>query len=99
MYQVGIRLHDAAGDTIEEKAANAAAQGFKCVHIALGKLIKDYSTADSALTPGFAMYLKKLFGVAVKDVNKTVTFKKVEGKAKLTVKQKVTTYNFFDNLV
>ena len=62
MYQVGIRLHDAAGDTIEEKAANAAAQGFKCVHIALGKLIKDYSTADSALTPGFAMYLKKLFG-------------------------------------
>ncbi|MCR5684222.1 MAG: sugar phosphate isomerase/epimerase [Lachnospiraceae bacterium] len=61
MYQVGIRLHDAAGDTIEEKAANAAAQGFKCVHIALGKLIKDYSTADSALTPGFAMYLKKLF--------------------------------------
>jgi len=61
MYQVGIRLHDAAGDTIEDKAKNAAALGFRCVHVALGKLIKDYSTADSALTPGFAMYLKKLF--------------------------------------
>ena len=49
---------------------------------------------NNAKSPLIIKYLKKLFGVAVKDVNKTVTFKKVEGKAKLTVKQKVTTYNF-----
>ena len=59
--QVGIRLHDVAPGTIEERAAMAHAQGFKCAHIALSKLIKDYSTGDAALTPGFATYLKHVF--------------------------------------
>lgn len=66
--QAGLRLHDAAGASIEEKAQNAADQGFKCVHIALSKLIEDYSTADSALTPGFAMYLKRMFAEKKLDV-------------------------------
>lgn len=61
MYQVGIRLHDVAPGTIEERVERAHEQGFKCAHIALSKLVKEYSTADSALTPGYAMYLKKLF--------------------------------------
>jgi len=61
MVTVGLRLHDAAGNNLEEMAKNAADQGFKCVHIALSKLIKEYSTADAALTPGLAMHLKKIF--------------------------------------
>lgn len=61
MYQVGIRLHDVRPGTIEERVVAAKEQGFKCAHIALSKLISEYSTDDSALTPGFAMYLKKLF--------------------------------------
>ena len=67
-YSVGIRLHDVRPGTIEERVAEAHAQGFKCAHIALSKLIGDYSTADSALTPGFAMYLKKLFAASDLDI-------------------------------
>lgn len=59
--QVGIRLHDVAPGTIEERVRTARAQGFKCAHIALAKLIDNYSTSDEALTPGLAMYLKKVF--------------------------------------
>lgn len=59
--QVGIRLHDVAPGTIEERVKTARSQGFKCAHIALAKLIDDYSTDDAALTPGLAMYLKKVF--------------------------------------
>ena len=67
-YSVGIRLHDVRPGTIEERVAEAHAQGFKCAHIALSKLIDDYSTADAALTPGFAMYLKKLFAASDLDI-------------------------------
>ena len=59
--QLGIRLHDVAGETLEEKLAHARAQVFSCGHVALSKLISQYSVKDSALTPGFAMYLKRLF--------------------------------------
>lgn len=59
--QLGIRLHDVAGATLEEKVANAKAQGFACAHVALGKVISQYSVADAALTPGLAMYVKKVF--------------------------------------
>lgn len=59
--QVGIRLHDVAPGTIEERARMAHEQGFTCVHVALSKLIKDYSTDDSALTAGFATYLRHVF--------------------------------------
>ncbi|MBR4580623.1 MAG: sugar phosphate isomerase/epimerase [Lachnospiraceae bacterium] len=60
--QTGIRLHDSAKGSIEERAAAVSAQGFQCVHIALSKLYEDKKySADSALTPGYAMYLKKVF--------------------------------------
>ena len=59
--QLGIRLHDVAGATLEEKLANAKAQGFACGHVALSKVISQYSVVDSALTPGLAMYIKKQF--------------------------------------
>ena len=36
---IGIRLHDTAGTNLAEHLAAARAQGFTCVHLALGKLI------------------------------------------------------------
>ncbi len=59
--QIGIRLHDTEKLPFEERIANVKKQGFTCGHLALGKMISEYSVADSALTPGFAMYLKNLF--------------------------------------
>lgn len=58
--QVGIRLHDVAEGTIEQRAHTAREQGFSCAHIALSKLC-DYKMTIPELTPGWAMYLKKVF--------------------------------------
>jgi sugar phosphate isomerase/epimerase len=59
--QFGIRLHDAQKAPIEERLKIVKEQGFKCAHVALSKVITENSVADSALTPGYAMYLKRLF--------------------------------------
>lgn len=59
--QIGIRLHDVAPGTIEERAGMAHEQGFKCAHIALSKLVREYSADDSALTAGYATYLRHVF--------------------------------------
>ena len=58
--QVGIRLHDVAQGTIEQRAHTAREQGFSCAHIALSKLC-DYKMTLPELTPGWAMYLRKVF--------------------------------------
>lgn len=59
--QLGIRLHDTVDLPLEERLANVHKQGFKCGHLALKKVISEYSVENGALTPGFAMYLKKQF--------------------------------------
>lgn len=59
--QLGIRLHDIKKAPIEERLKLAKEQGFSCGHLALGKVISEYSVDDSALTPGFALYLKRIF--------------------------------------
>ena len=59
--QLGIRLHDIEKAPLERRLQIAKEQGFKCGHLALSKVISEYPTGNSALTPGFAMYLKKLF--------------------------------------
>lgn len=59
--QFGIRLHDAVNVPIEERLKVVKEQGFSCAHVALSKVISENSVADSALTPGYAMYLKRLF--------------------------------------
>ncbi len=59
--QFGIRLHDAVNVPIEERVKAVREQGFSCAHVALSKVISDNSVADSALTPGYAMYLKRVF--------------------------------------
>ena len=59
--QLGIRLHDIKKAPLEERLAIAKEQGFLCGHLALSKVITEYPVDDGALTPGYAMYLKKIF--------------------------------------
>ncbi len=47
--------------TFEERMAKIHEGGFGCGHLALGKMFSDIPTTNEALTPGFAMYLKRLF--------------------------------------
>ncbi len=66
--QIGIRLHDTEGLVLQERLAWVKSQGFTCAHVALSKVINDFPLGAGALTPGFAMYLKKLFGVYELDI-------------------------------
>ena len=66
--QLGIRLHDIEKAPLERRLQIANEQGFRCGHLALSKVISEYSVADSALTPGFACYLKNLFAKSGIDI-------------------------------
>lgn len=66
--QLGIRFHDTKVLPLEERLAEVNRQGFSCVHLALSKVIKENSVAPEALTPGYAMYLKRLFGAQKLDI-------------------------------
>ena len=46
---------------LEERLAIAHEQGFACGHLALAKVISEYRWMTVPLTPGYAMYLKKIF--------------------------------------
>ncbi|MCC8059621.1 MAG: sugar phosphate isomerase/epimerase [Clostridiales bacterium] len=60
--QLGLRFHDTRNLPFDERVAEVAAQGFSCGHLALAKVFpKEISTADEALTPGFANYVRKTF--------------------------------------
>lgn len=59
--QLGIRLHDTKKLPIEERIADVHQLGFACGHLALAKVIEEFPTTDEALTPGLAMYLKRIF--------------------------------------
>ena len=59
--QIGIRLHDAKDLPLEERLAVVREQGFTCGHMALSKVMDKKYAANEALTPGYAMYLKRLF--------------------------------------
>jgi sugar phosphate isomerase/epimerase len=66
--QLGIRLHDIKKAPLEERLQIAKEQGFKCGHLALSKVISEFPTDNSALTPGLAMYLNKLFSKYDQDI-------------------------------
>lgn len=66
--QLGIRLHDIEKASLEKRLQIAQKQGFRCGHLALSKVISEYSVSDSALTPGFACYLKNLFAASKIDI-------------------------------
>lgn len=61
MLQLGLRLHDAEKLPLEELLPVVRKKGFTCAHLALSKLMKNVPCTASALTPGYALYLKRLF--------------------------------------
>lgn len=61
MLQLGLRLHDAEKLPMEELLPVVRAKGYTCTHLALSKAMKEYPCGPSALTPGYAHYLKHLF--------------------------------------
>lgn len=61
MLQIGLRLHDGEKLPLEELLPKVRSQGFTCVHMALSKSLKDTPNTPSALTPGYAGYLRRLF--------------------------------------
>ena len=58
--QLGIRLHDTEALPFEERIARVHEMGYKCGHLALSK-VPGLASAPEALTPGYAMYLKRVF--------------------------------------
>ena len=68
MIQLGIRLHDVPGDTLAKRVDKAVGQGFSCAHLALSKAVQEFSTANSALTPGLAMWMRRLFAERGMDI-------------------------------
>lgn len=58
---LGMRLHDTPQLDLEERLAYIERQGFTCAHAALGRLLAGEDSADAALTPGFALTLKRMF--------------------------------------
>lgn len=61
MLQLGLRLHDAEKLPMEELLPVVKRKGYTCAHLALSKAMKEYPCTPSALTPGYALYLRHLF--------------------------------------
>lgn len=59
--QIGIRLHDIEKAPLNRRLEIANEQGFTCGHLALNKVIDEFSTKNEALTPGYAHKLRHLF--------------------------------------
>ncbi len=59
---IGIRMHDLAPGTLEERAALARELGFGCVHLALSKVIAPELMEPAAATPGLASYVRGALG-------------------------------------
>ncbi len=58
--QIGIRAHDVKYAPLDELIPEIKRQGFSCMHIALSKSIKEFKVTNAAMTPGLAMYIKRL---------------------------------------
>lgn len=67
MIQYGLRLHDAEKLPLQQQLSVVRDMGFTCVHLALSK-VQGMTADPSALTPGYAMYLKKAFERAGIDI-------------------------------
>lgn len=62
MMNIGIRLHDTAGTTLEEHLRSAHEQGFRCVHLALSKTVSGFSmkNAPALMTDALAAEVRGL---------------------------------------
>ena len=60
MIQLGLRLHDGEKLPIEQLLPLVRDKGFSCVHLALSKSLREIPCTPSALTPGYAGWLRRL---------------------------------------
>ncbi len=58
--QIGIRAHDCKKTSFEELAKNINEQGFTCIQLAPRFIFTDVPTDKGALTPGFALHIKRV---------------------------------------
>lgn len=58
--RLGIRAHDTKYAPIDELIPNIHNMGFKCMHIALTKSIKEFKPDICTMTPGLAMHIKEI---------------------------------------
>lgn len=56
---IGIRLHDVAGNSFEDRLTLAKGQGFQCIHLALSKVMGGGFMRPEGLTPGLASYVRR----------------------------------------
>ncbi len=68
MIQLGIRLHDAEKLPLPELLPLIQRKGYTCVHLALNKALPQFPAGASALTPGYAQYLKNIFSENKTDI-------------------------------
>lgn len=61
MIQFGLRLHDGEKLPVEQLLPLVRRKGFTCVHMALSKSMPGVPCTPEALTPGYAIYLRRLF--------------------------------------
>ena len=58
--RLGIRAHDTKYAPLDELIPNIHSMGFKCMHIALTKSIKEFTPDICTMTPGLAMHRREL---------------------------------------
>lgn len=58
--RLGIRAHDTKYTPLDELIPNIHNMGFKCMHIALTKSIKEFTPDICTMTPGLAMHMREL---------------------------------------
>lgn len=68
--QIGIRGHDCAKAPFDELIKDVKRQEFSCIQLALGKAIDAFPTDRCAMTPGMALYIKRI--LAKNDVDVAV---------------------------
>ncbi len=68
MLQLGIRGHDMPQADFESWVTSIKDAGFCCIQLALRKAVIDFPTDTAALTPGMALYMKKVFSKNQVDV-------------------------------
>ncbi|MBQ8979027.1 MAG: sugar phosphate isomerase/epimerase [Oscillospiraceae bacterium] len=59
--QIGLRVHDGERLPLEELLPLIKEKGFTCGHLALSKSVSPDYMRPTVLTPGYAMYLRRLF--------------------------------------
>ncbi len=55
---IGLRLHDSKPGTLSERSLSAASQGFRCVHLALSKVLGSGFMDPMVFTPGLAAHVR-----------------------------------------